>query len=193
MKILRKNKDKKPHPSKIKGHGAEGERIVRSRLTRLNFEEDNAKLINDLIIVDDKGNSHQIDHILIRHNGVFVIETKNWSGLVIGKEDDECWTIILNRKRYSSLNPVIQNRNHCKHVNAIIGDNYRVNSLIVMMQNNGKKLGIPDVINGCSLRRYIREYDDGTILSNEDIEIIHNRLMDASSDMTLDEHIRNTH
>ena len=37
-RILPKNKNKQPHPSKIKAHGAEGERIVRSRLSRLNMD-----------------------------------------------------------------------------------------------------------------------------------------------------------
>ena len=140
MKILPKNKDKKPHPSKIKAHGAEGERLVRSRLHRLNLEAKYAEEIHNLIIVDEKGNSHQIDHILIRPNGVFVIETKNWVGLICGKEDDEYWKVHLNRITYQQYNPVLQNKTHCRLVELIIGGVCRVNSVIAMMQNNGKKI-----------------------------------------------------
>ena len=191
MKILPKNKDKKPHPSKIKAHEAEGERLVRSRLHRLNLEAKYAEEIHNLIIVDEKGNSHQIDHILIRPNGVFVIETKNWVGLICGKEDDEYWNVHLNRITYQQYNPVLQNKTHCRLVELIIGGVCRANSVIAMMQNNGKKLGIPGVINGCSLRRYIREFNDGTLLSKDDVDIIYNELIEASSDISIEEHIKN--
>lgn len=190
-RILPKNKNKQPHPSKIKAHGAEGERIVRSRLSRLNMEVEFAKEIDDIIFVDSKGNSHQIDHILIRPNGVFAIETKNWAGRILGREDDDHWSIMLNRKLYLQYNPVRQNKAHCEQVRRIIGEKYHVNSVVAMMQNNGKKLNIPGVVNGCSLRRYIREFDDGTVLSKDEIDIIYYELIEASSNMSLEEHIEN--
>jgi hypothetical protein len=43
-------------------------------------------LINDTVVRRPYGN---IDHILVSHNGIFVIETKNWGGSVLC--DDDGW------------------------------------------------------------------------------------------------------
>lgn len=54
--------------------GNEGERIVRRALEPLN---NNYYLINGIVI---QGNRGDIDHIVIGPNGIFVLETKNYSG-----------------------------------------------------------------------------------------------------------------
>jgi len=46
--------------------------------------DDSHVLINDVVLPDGKGN---IDHILIGPNGIFVIETKNYSGEITCKQD----------------------------------------------------------------------------------------------------------
>ena len=69
--------------------GEEGENLIAEILDKDNSYH---KLINNLVLLGDNGVSHQIDHILIRPNGVFVIETKNYYGLINGKEEDSFWT-----------------------------------------------------------------------------------------------------
>jgi len=61
--------------------GILGEKRVVEALTPL---DDSYVLINDVVTPGGKGN---IDHILIGPNGVFVIETKNYSGEVTCKQD----------------------------------------------------------------------------------------------------------
>ena len=53
-------------------------------------------ILNDIVLPDSKGN---VDHVLIGPNGVFVIETKNYSGFV--KCEEEQW--FVNGHRIRSL------------------------------------------------------------------------------------------
>ena len=68
--------------------GEKGEQIVGSIL---DSDPSFHRLINNLVLLGDNQVSHQIDHILIRDNGIFVIETKNYYGQISGKEDDSYW------------------------------------------------------------------------------------------------------
>ena len=45
--------------------------------------------------MDNYGNTHQIDHVEIRENGIFYIETKNYSGLIFGGSNQTFWTQCL--------------------------------------------------------------------------------------------------
>ena len=68
--------------------GEEGEQLVSNELDR---DSSFHRLINNLVLLGDNNVSHQIDHILIRENGIFVIETKNHYVKISGLEDDSYW------------------------------------------------------------------------------------------------------
>lgn len=95
MGILRKIIRTATKPIRAKVHGAHGERKVDSKLNPLIFGIVEHRQINNLILVDDNGKSHQIDHIEIRENGIFCIETKNYIGWIFGSENQEKWTQTL--------------------------------------------------------------------------------------------------
>ena len=59
--------------------GAIGESRVARQLDKLKDEE--YKVFNDVLIRTGRGSS-QIDHIVISIYGIFVIETKNYSGWI---------------------------------------------------------------------------------------------------------------
>jgi hypothetical protein len=73
--------------------GERGESRVTETLKSL---PDDYVVLNDLVLPDSKGN---IDHLLIGPNGVFAIETKNYSGYV--KCEEEHW--FVNGRRIHSL------------------------------------------------------------------------------------------
>ena len=68
--------------------GREGEEYV-SDLIRDILHEDDVLLTNVSIIANEK--EAEMDNIIINTNGVFVIEVKNYSGELIGEEDDYEW------------------------------------------------------------------------------------------------------
>jgi hypothetical protein len=73
--------------------GRTGESKVTEALKSL---PDEYVVLNDIVLPDRKGN---VDHLLIGPNGVFVIETKNYSGFV--KCEEEQW--FVNGHRIRSL------------------------------------------------------------------------------------------
>ncbi|MBR2250389.1 MAG: NERD domain-containing protein [Prevotella sp.] len=60
---------------------------------------DGYHVFND-VYLEIKGRSSQIDHVVVSQYGVFIIETKNYSGAVYGSENAENWTQYLNGERY---------------------------------------------------------------------------------------------
>jgi hypothetical protein len=72
--------------------GKVGESKVDSYLNPIFFDKVKHLQINNLILMDDNNRSHQIDHIEIRENGIFCIETKNFKGWIFGSENQTHWT-----------------------------------------------------------------------------------------------------
>ena len=86
----------KSYESKVKGYV--GEKLVSKRLSKLNKRK--YKVINNLLLKTSKGTT-QIDHIVISQYGLFVIETKNYKGIITGNEYDDSWNqILFNNKEF---------------------------------------------------------------------------------------------
>lgn len=192
MGLLRKIIRTATRPLRAKAHGAEGERKVDSKLNPLIFGKVEHRQINNLILVDSNGKSHQIDHIEIRENGIFCIETKNYIGWIFGNENSEQWTQTLyTGEKHQFFNPVKQNKSHCYHISKVIGKKYIVNSVVVMANNNADKIDCNNVINLDDLKRYLANFNNGVHLSIQEMDAIYNKLKNAASDMTNSEHVEN--
>ncbi|RIJ64838.1 NERD domain-containing protein [Rummeliibacillus sp. TYF005] len=76
------------------------------------------KTLVNLYIPKAKGEGlTEIDILFIHENGLYVIESKNYSGWIYGREKDYKWTqVFKNGKKFKFYNPVKQNRTH---VNAL--------------------------------------------------------------------------
>ena len=67
--------------------------------------------------------SVETDIIMIHEKGIFVIENKNYSGVVAGRADREYWSQFLAGRRYLFYSPVYQNFNHVRHIKAFLENN----------------------------------------------------------------------
>ena len=76
---------------------------------------------HDLIIPAPNGKTTQIDHIYVSQYGIFVVETKNYSGWIFGNVSQSQWTQIRYGKKYRIPNPVYQNTWHIKALSALLG------------------------------------------------------------------------
>lgn len=192
MSIFRSILKHATRPMRAKSHGIIGERRVSSQLESLSSEDDEQKQIYNLILVDEYGMSHQIDHIAIRKNGIFCIETKSYIGRVFGDKESERWIQRLyTGEKHEFYSPLKQNETHCRKISNILGPDYRVNSLVVMVKNNAANINCENVINISQLKAYLFSFDNGVILSTEKIEYVYNKLLNSASDMTNVEHARN--
>ena len=88
--------------------GAVEEKRVRARLQRLGSEY---HTFNDVLIHNSYGTT-QMDHIVVSPYGVFVIETKNYQGWIMGGENSEKWTQNIWGHKYELNNPIRQNYGH---------------------------------------------------------------------------------
>lgn len=67
-----------------------GEAEVRKVITA-SFSAPQYHLLNNITVPFKEGTT-QIDHILVSTKGIFVIETKNYSGWIFGDENSRQWT-----------------------------------------------------------------------------------------------------
>lgn len=99
-------------PSLLKGR--EGERHVARLLRRLPPEE--YIVLNDLMLPDKDGSTTQVDHVVISRAGIFLIETKNYSGWIFGDANGKEWTQCLlsysGSEKFHFQNPIRQNWRH---------------------------------------------------------------------------------
>ena len=69
-------------------------------------------VIDNVLLRTRKG-STQLDHIVVSPFGVFVIETKNYKGMIFGDMEGIVWTQVLNGAgHFKVYNPVRQNYGH---------------------------------------------------------------------------------
>lgn len=137
----------------------------------------------------------QIDHIVVNQNGIFVIETKNYSGTIYGDDEQREWTQILGygnvvNKFYS---PVKQNASHIYHLKSFIPKNIGIKSVIVFVQGNIEHIKSRSVI-ALNEIRYCLKSDWGNSLNNLQIERVV-KLLKAHEDdtITIEEHLENIH
>jgi len=105
--------------SSPKFKGSVGESRVARKLGKLNDEE--FKVFNNVLLRTGSGLS-QIDHIVISIYGIFVIETKNYSGWIHGSEYSEYWTQSIYKKKTKFRNPIKQNWAHIFALKEVLSD-----------------------------------------------------------------------
>lgn len=64
----------------------------------------------------------QVDLIMISQNGIYVFESKNYSGWIFGDERYKNWTQTLeNKQKNRFFNPIWQNKGHIDALKFVIG------------------------------------------------------------------------
>jgi len=101
----------------IPSKGEVGEMVVASRLGKL--PDDRYRVLNDVTIPRPRGSS-QIDHIVVSVYGLFVIETKNYNGWIMGGENREYWTQNIYGNKYQLYNPILQNAGHVRALRRVL-------------------------------------------------------------------------
>lgn len=142
-----------------------GEHWVKKELKKLSSEY---KIINDLMIETRDKLTHQIDHIIVSKYGIFVIETKQYNGYIIGNDYDKKWTIKSGNKKYYINNPVHQNYGHIKAIKEVLEiDENKLISIVCIPSKAKLKIDSKVVVSINSLLSKINEYKE-LIINNED-------------------------
>ena len=76
--------------------------------------------VYDNVMLNTKRGSTQIDHVIVSIYGIFVVETKNYKGLIADSKYGEHWVQYVCGRKYSFYNPVRQNYGHIKALQEIL-------------------------------------------------------------------------
>lgn len=172
-----------------KVRGARGESKVYRRLD-LFLPSGSYEIFNDVTLPTAKS-STQIDHIVVSPFGVFVIETKNYSGWIFGNAKSKYWTQVLYKKKYRLLNPLWQNAHHVKAAKRFLALPDRYIFSIVVFVGNAEiktKRKLPgNVVYLRQLRSYVRSQRE-QILSAREVKSVTRKLRNHQAGVTPEEH-----
>jgi hypothetical protein len=149
----------------LKKAGAEGEERVSYALSWLS--KDRYKVLNSIVLFKD-GLRQEYDHIVIGKNGIFNIETKNYSG-TITIDDHGNWSRTKGYGREGLESPVAQIKRHRILLEKIIGDRHNIIDVIVISNKDAIIEGISnspvEVVKHDNIQLFIENYQ-----GNEEIE-----------------------
>jgi len=139
--------------------GKRGEKRVYNILSK--SLPDGFIVLNDIYLPSSDGTTTQIDHIVVSQYGVFVVETKNYSGWIFANARDDEWTQVIYRRKSRLQNPLRQNYRHiCVLAECLgISKDY-FHSVVAFTENCTFKTPMPDgVVHTVALADYIKSFD----------------------------------
>lgn len=105
--------------------GSQGEYLIYERLKPL---VGNRKFLFNLYIPNGDGKTTEIDVLLIHETGLYVFESKNYSGWIFGSEKNKNWTQCLKDGKTSNkiqfYNPIKQNEKHIKRLSELLSGEF---------------------------------------------------------------------
>lgn len=186
--------------STIKDVGKYGEYLTYKSLKH--FENDGAKFLFNCYLPTNNNGTSELDVIMVHKSGIYVFESKNYSGWIFGNENDKMWTQVLknnkNVHKEHFLNPIIQNKTHIKWLKNILNTNYPIYSIIVFSKRcKLKNININNEYLKVTKREYLKKIinkmSNTSLLNNEDIDKIYEILYPYTQVSELDKqkHIQN--
>ena len=175
--------------------GSAGEDRVAEELS--NLDDDYIVLNNCMFRIKDK--TTQIDHIVVSEYGIFVIETKNYSGWIFGNEKAKYWRQSFKTEQHQFYNPVKQNHGHVYTLKYLL---YKLSNIkyfpIVVFAGTAELKEINStmpVVYEYQLLGMIKSFSDTKCISHENVKRIVQLLEDRQIDSEehLEEHIQNIH
>lgn len=118
--------------------GLNGEYLTYKKLEK--YEHKGAKFLFNCYLPKEDGDTTEIDLLLISESGIYVFESKNYSGWIFGNEKNKTWTQTLlqgkgkKAHRENFLNPILQNKLHIKCLLDILKREIPVHSVIVFSE-----------------------------------------------------------
>ncbi len=164
---------------KVKGYF--GEREVIRNLDKLDSTK--YKVINNIMIKSSNKTS-QIDHVVVSDYGIFVIETKNYKGWIVGNEYDDYWKQVIYKRKEKLRNPIKQNYGHIQALKQNLDgvDSKVFISIVTFTTKTDLKVKTSsEVVYTMNLKKTIEKYKT-KVLSNEDKDIIYNKLLNLNID-----------
>ncbi len=170
------------------------------------FEEQGAKFLFNIYVPKKEEETTEIDVLMISSKGLFVFESKNYSGWIFGSDNQKYWYQTLPAGRRKShkekfYNPVFQNNTHVRYLKSLIGNKVPIYSIITFsdrckLMNVSIKNSNVNVINRYKIYKLVSSiYNDNSndTLSTDQINEIYSKLYPYTQvdDVVKQKHINN--
>ena len=94
----------------MRDRGNHGEFIIFQTLSKLDVY---SRILVNIYVPKENGEYSEVDLAMITNTGIYVIESKNYSGWIFGNESQKNWTQLLHKNsKFPFYNPIWQNKGH---------------------------------------------------------------------------------
>lgn len=157
--------------------GKWGEDLIEKKLRYINKKiGEKGKILRNVYLPKYNGETSEVDVAYITQKGIFVFESKNYSGWIFGNERNEYWTVTLPNEKNQFYNPVMQNRTHLKWMKEFVGEDIPLFSIIVFSER-------------CELKKVTTYSDDVKVIKEGSIFETIRDFWSESPDMVSEERI----
>ena len=92
-------------------------------------------VLRNIYVPKNNGETSEIDVVFITQKGIFVIESKNYSGWIFGDEKSAYWTAMLpDKSKNRFYNPIKQNSTHIKWLGQYLQNSVPLFSVIAFSE-----------------------------------------------------------
>lgn len=159
--------------------GKYGEKLTERELKLVRLFGRKGKVLRNVYLPKDNGETSELDVVFITQKGIFIFESKNYSGWIFGDEKSKNWTSMLPNKQKSQFyNPIMQNKTHLKWMKQFVGEEVPLFSIIVFSER-------------CELKKVTVYSEDIKVIKRDrtyaTVRDIWDKSPDAISDNKIDE------
>jgi predicted RNA-binding Zn-ribbon protein involved in translation (DUF1610 family) len=157
--------------------GRRGEKLTERELKIVRLFGRKGKVLRNVYVPKENGETSEIDVIYITQKGIFVFESKNYSGWIFGDEKSQYWMAMLpNKIKNQFYNPIKQNRTHLKWLGRYLGDDIPLFSLIVFSER-------------CELKKITVESPDVKVIKRDRIYATVRSIWESTEDRLTEEQV----
>ena len=115
--------------------GKRGEKLTERELKLVQLFGRKGKVLQNVYLPKANGETSEVDVVFITQKGIFVFESKNYSGWIFGDEKSKNWTVMFpNKRKEQFYNPILQNKTHMKWMKNFVGEDIPLFSIIVFSE-----------------------------------------------------------
>ncbi len=157
--------------------GKHGEKLTERELKLVQLFGRKGKVLRNVYLPKDNGETSELDVVFITQKGIFVFESKNYSGWIFGDEKGKYWTAMLpNKQKNQFYNPIMQNKTHLKWMRSFVGDEIPLFSIIVFSER-------------CELKKVTINSEDVKVIKRDLTYATVRSIWDKNPDMVSEERI----
>ncbi len=159
--------------------GRRGEKLTERELKLIKLFGRDGKILRNVYVPKADGTTSEIDVLFITVKGIFVFESKNYSGWVFGDESSAFWTVSLaNGQKNRFYNPIRQNASHIRWLRNAAGSEIPMFSVIVFSER-------------CELKKVVLASDDVKVIKRDRLYYTVKTIWDANPNKLTTEQVEN--